>query len=291
MKLWTYRYFYRFDPKTKTWIEKDLPCKDQNPINQKCAKGSTGLGRYIVDYECEYADNYLFSYNNWKSVYTSDIKVYEDGCLITTVSDVKAGEVILGGDGLNRDSTFMVIVKDGTKIVNMRGELIKKVYLGPDAYVELKSVNRDYFLYSSEEICTYTKFLGLIDKRKLFSDTENSINTPYTDARVGISICDFAEENCYIPIETDETGIFFVNTSNINDKKHVPYESVSEFDVDINYDQKESGILRDAFKMFGFNDTTDDQIEKVIEDISRALASSDKVSLDKDYLNTKFNYQ
>ena len=161
----------------KLWLNPDFD-RHQSRRQYTEIPQTRRLGRYSVEYY-GYDNSQYFGIFSWKTgkVINNEVRFYEDDLLIYVTNADRAREmhIILYGDGQTKEGTMYAIYNKDTRSVdikNFSNELIATTCLGPDMYVAMESIGDDYFLVLTEECCTYSRFLGLVNKSVFF--TKNS---------------------------------------------------------------------------------------------------------------------
>lgn len=272
MKFWTHPDYH------DRQLRKDFYAIDDIALEVVC-------GRFKIKYT-GYDNKEYFGVFSWKgcSAKIPHVEFYEDDILLFTkaISRPREFHFIIGGDGETRENTFYLWFGKNEKgyqsgkINDFNDEHIKDVQLGPDCYVGTISVSEHYFVALTEEMCTNSRFFGLIDKRKFFirenppcwngllnipaqnldpglitlegqlakaQELTQSLNLPkpYNDARLGLCV-DFHNQcgECMEPIEAVKDGLIFADVK-YQDNYKVKMYSVAElvlYDEVINYDQQ-----------------------------------------------------
>lgn len=96
----------------------------------------------------------------------------------------------MSGDGKPRENTYFLWFgknhrgSNCVKVSNFNNEYEKDTALGPDRYVALLPLNEHYFVVLTEEMCTFSRFFGLVDTKEFFSQE----NEKCWDGKVSIQL-------------------------------------------------------------------------------------------------------
>lgn len=170
----------------------DLYCNDDQLTKVFLSKDRNKIGRYSYE---------LFLKNDIKLRDRSVIKIFEDDIEISSHpyhNEHHKGtcriEPVLCGDGNSRETTYFLLDeviydekgnptyhrnKDGP-LVNMYNMLCQKVgeyCFGPFSYSSLLSLNSEYFLVSTVDVCSWSYISGIVDKNKLLHDQKQNPRT------------------------------------------------------------------------------------------------------------------
>jgi len=183
----------------------------KNDIKPNILKKSYSIGRYKVEYnmyEFEYygSGSYKGGFEYYKD-YDEKVYIYEDDKLIITNTHDPCHEIIMGGDGLTRETTYYLLPNTGRygAIYDMNEKFIRDVHDAGDRWYATFRMNDTYYLTMGYDMCTHYIYLGVCNSKILFETTADSEQTrPYDNARIGLSTDNF--EN-YNPCEATEEGI------------------------------------------------------------------------------------
>ena len=204
------------------------------------------------------------------------VEFYENDILLFAKDIKRRREIhfIIGGDGTTKENTYYLYY-DYTKcelgVNNFNDEHIKNVVLGPDCCTAIMSLNDKYFVALYEEMCTFSRFFGLVNKEKLFTrddepcwdgkfnvkivdnvpleeQIENAKKIvipyhPYNKARIGLMVDshDFNARNME-PIESTEDSLIFADVQFLDDDycnkiftktDKIKFEEVGDYDTSI----------------------------------------------------------
>lgn len=242
------------------------------------------FGNFKIKY-IGYDNSSYFGIFNWKGCMTcsNTVEFYENDQLLFTKEIRRPREFhfVITGDGKTKENTFFLWYGKNeknsacVKISNFNDEHIKDTSLGPDCYTGLIQVSNNYFVVITEEMCTYSRFFGLVNIEKYFvkedikcwngsaflpiseinlssdanilSNATNQITqqlkklgTPYNNARIGICVDWYTQcDQCMEPIEANEDGLIFADVTFSDDykiKKYTTTDFVKYDDVEF-YDQ------------------------------------------------------
>ncbi len=183
-------------------------CNDDDITKVLLSKNRNKIGRYSYE---------LFLKSDIRLRDRSVIKIFEDGVEISShhyhnpyYKGTCRIEPVLCGDGNSRETTFFLLYeviydekgnkvyhrnKDGP-LVNMYNMLCQKVgeyCFGPFSYSSLLSLNSDYFLVCTVDVCSWSYISGIVDKNKLLHDQKQN---PRTQIMVlADDIKDFSQSN------------------------------------------------------------------------------------------------
>ncbi len=198
-----------------------------------------------IKYDYEHHDDYLFSgtiveeygiyraeytitndepldccgvFIHWKSnIYygeTDHIKFYKNNELIFSKTTSPKPCLIIHGDGKTDENTFFLVrEKYNLNIYNMENKFIKTVDLGPDMIVSVKKISPKYGVSIYEEMCTYSRFTGLINLDILFKIEKEKDIRFYDNSRVHIPIGDgygFSGVQ-YLVVGSNSNGFIIMN--------------------------------------------------------------------------------
>lgn len=267
MKFWTHPDYHNGK------LRKLLQSMDDTTLEVK-------HGNFSIKYT-GYDNSSYFGIFSWKGCMcrNTHVEFYENDVLLYTKEIPRPREFhfVIGGDGMTRENTFYLwFGKDASgyqcaKINDFNDKHIKEASLGPDCYTGLISVSDNYFVAITEEMCTFSRFFGLINKENFFVEetkkcwdgtlnipaTENvsleeqlknaqeivqnmSLPHPYNDARIGLCV-DWHDQcsECMEPVEATNEGLIFADVKFSDDYKEKSYtktELVLYADV-ASYDQ------------------------------------------------------
>ena len=177
------------------------------------------LGRYKIEYdilEFKFLGNGsykgLFSYNK---DYNSEVKIYEDGELINyshenSFTHDPCHDVIIGGDGLTRETTYILqtpICRDTVgNICNLNSEVVQTIHEAGDTWYITHRVNDNYYISMGYDMCTHHIYIGVCDIKLLFKIDDTDLTRPYNNARVGIPTDNY-NTTSYFPAEATADGL------------------------------------------------------------------------------------
>ena len=197
---------------------------DDNKFN--IIKKSYNIGRYKIEYymyEFEYygSGSYKGSFPFCKD-FDNKVNIYEDDILIITNSHQPCHEIIMGGDGLTRETTYYLL-PDTESIYDMNEKFIRKVHDAGDRWYATFRMNDTYYITMGYDMCTHYIFLGVCNSKILFeTKADTQLIRPYDNARItGLTTDNFEDYN---PIEATEEGIIFERYS-INKKDFITGDS------------------------------------------------------------------
>ena len=201
-------------PKLITSYEaKSDNCHKDNP---KITHKSYTLGRYRIEYdilEYEYYGNgsYKGLFNSPQE-YNSQVNLYEDDILIDSVniSHEPCHEIIIGGDGLTRETTYYLSppISRATcgGIYDLNHKFIRDVCDAGDAWYCTFRMNDNYYITMGYDMCTHHIYLGVSDIRILFDmSAHQTQERAYNNARIGLPTDWYYGD--YYPVEATEEGI------------------------------------------------------------------------------------
>lgn len=220
-------------PKLNTSIEAKnnyIKCDDK-----KIKKQIYKLGRYKIEYdflELPYygSGSYKGYYDNIEG-FNYKINFYEDDILIdNSVEHSMCHEIIIGGDGLSRDTTYYLLPPTSGKkgdIFDFNDKFIRNVYEAGDNWYGTFRGNDNYCLTMCYNVCTHHIFIGLYDIKKLFDISLHSKQErPYENSRLGLNtdndgdyfIVEFNEEGCiFDKLESDDNDIITIEYDKYDD--------------------------------------------------------------------------
>ena len=229
--------------------------KDNSP---KIVHKTYTVGRYKIEYDIQEFNflgngSYkgLFSYNK---DYDSNVKIYEDDILIDSEDGFvhePCHDIILGGDGLTRETTYVLSppLSRGTEghVYDLNSKLIKTVYDAGDAWYVTHRVNDNYYITMGYDMCTHHIYIGICDISILFNMNDTDLNRPYNNARVGIPT-DSYNVDSYFAAEVTEEGLIVnrlikIPTDTITIKGN--YDSFHEFLANQDYEQQNLYVVND----------------------------------------------
>jgi hypothetical protein len=264
----------------KLWLRCEYP--ETDTYEQSCAS----IGKYQIKYNSLKGP---IGQKSWKSPcvgFDSTVEFYEDGVMYHSEQFNRLAEIhpIIGGDGLSRETTYYIVCKNRKYcIYNMNHELVRETQLGGDIPVALVRVSPKYILAVGEEMCTYSRFLGLVDSDVLFDTKQHSEHTcPYDNSRIGLPAECYEDES--FPIEATETG-FVVGVSTSDWTEFVKYDDIYDYDFNNpDFEGEHIDPNLEALKILGFN-IKDDVWKSVLDNASQQInTASGSVSISVDQL-------
>lgn len=251
MKFWTHPDYHNGK------LRKLLQSMDDEALEVK-------HGKFSIKYT-GYDNSSYFGVFSWKGCTSRNMHVefYEGDTLLFTKEIPRPREFhfVIGGDGQTRENTFYlwhgkdVSGYSCVKVSDFNDVHIKDTSLGPDYYTGLTSVANNYFVVITEEMCTFSRFFGLVNKEQFFvrennecwngllnvpisenadldeqikktqKDLKNmSLPRPYNEARIGLCV-DWYDQcsDCMEPIESSEEGLIFADVKFTDDYKEKIY--------------------------------------------------------------------
>lgn len=209
-------------------------------------------GNFSIKYT-GYDNSSYFGIFSWKTCMCKNLHVefYEGDTLLFTKEIARPREFhfVIGGDGITKENTFYLWFGKNVdeyscvKVSDFNNQHIKDTSLGPDHYTGLTSISSNYFVVITEEMCTYSRFFGLVNKEQFFVrenikcwngslsvPIEENVNLdehikkvqedvkkmslphPYNEARIGLCInWDDQCSECMEPIEATNEGLIFAD--------------------------------------------------------------------------------
>lgn len=251
----------------KFWTHPDYTNGKLGPLLKKLddVKLKVKYGIFTIKYTGYDNSGYLGIFS-WKGNKCQDpmMEFYEGETLLFTKSLIRPREFhpVIGGNGTTRNETYFIWY-DQNKICvsDFNDKLIKIVSLGPDFTVALADISTNYFVSITEELCTYSKFFGLINKDLFFRELVNqnlfwddclnfpvenidgksekitqiidecqsqvsdtSLPVPYNPARIGLCVDWYTQCGaCMEPIESTEDGLIFADVNFSDDYREKLY--------------------------------------------------------------------
>jgi hypothetical protein len=201
-------------PKLITSYEaKTNNCRKDNP---KITHKSYTLGRYRIEYDIlEYKYYGNGSYKglfNAPQEYNYQVNLYEDDILIDSenISHEPCHEIIIGGDGLTRETTYYLSPPMSRAtcggIYDLNHKFIRDVCDAGDSWYCTFRMNDNYYITMGYDMCTHHIYLGVSDIRILFDMSKHQTQEcPYENARIGLPTDWYGGD--YYPVEATEEGI------------------------------------------------------------------------------------
>lgn len=264
MKFWTHPDYHNNN------LIKQLESLDDIQLEVIC-------GKFKIKYY-GFDNREYFGVLGWKQSMCKNkhVEFYENNTLLFTKEITRPREFhfVMYGDGITKENTFYLWIEtvncsQSIKVNDFNDDHVKDAQLGPDQYVGTISLNDKYFVTITEEMCTYSRFFGLVNKEQFFiGKNQESWNgllniptvadmsieeqlknakeflsklnlpRPYNNARIGLSVdlhydCDC----CMEPIEATQDGLIFADVKYESRKKfYTQTQFVLYGDVE-NYDQ------------------------------------------------------
>jgi len=273
MKFWTHPDYHNGK------LRKLLCTMDDVPLEIK-------YGNFKIKYT-GYDNSSYFGIFSWKQCSSkfSHVEFYENDELLFTkeINRPREFHFIINGDGITKENTFYIWFgkneknEQCVKINDFNDKHIKDTSLGPDCYTGLIQVSDNYFVVLTEELCTFSRFFGLVNIKEFFieenikcwngsafipishvnlnsNDVVNVLNEideqvsqqleklgrPYNNARIGLCV-DWHDQcsECMEPIESNEEGLFFADVKFTDDFKNKIFTTIDfvKYDDVKTYDQ------------------------------------------------------
>lgn len=223
MKFWTHPYYHN------NKLGKLFQSVDDKLLEVK-------HGNFLIKYT-GYDNSSYFGIFSWKGCICKNthVEFYEGDKLLFTKKIIRPREFhfIIGGDGVTKENTFYLWHGKNekgyscVKVNDFNDEHIKDTFLGPDCYTGLMPVSDNYFVVITEEMCTFARFFGLVNKEQFFIKKKQENNQAYDQSRIGIFI-DWHEDMLeYMePIEATDKGLIFANIKFSDDYKEKIYTKI-----------------------------------------------------------------